>query len=179
MVRTNPPDLPLFFDERPSGIPTRASTRQAVGSAKRRWNSISTSGRRWDRSGWPSEKRAVSITLGGQRFVGLVLGGRQFDGNVGLLESGDLIVVGVLGIGFVLGAVDQVQMQAVGAFADDNAFFRQSDLGIGGVVRFGHEDALPDGRALRAFHVLHVKDVSWEIPRKKRVAEFRRKPASL
>ena len=40
MVSTKPPDLPLFFDDMPRGIPTNASTRQAVGNAKRRWNSI-------------------------------------------------------------------------------------------------------------------------------------------
>ena len=40
MVRTNPLDLPPFFDERPRGMPTRARTMQAVGSARRRWYSI-------------------------------------------------------------------------------------------------------------------------------------------
>ena len=40
MVSTNPPDLPLFFEDRPSGMPTSASTRQAVGSAKRLWNAM-------------------------------------------------------------------------------------------------------------------------------------------
>src|SRR6266700_7714859 len=40
IVRTKPADLPPFFAERPRGNPTRARTMQAVGSAKRRWNSI-------------------------------------------------------------------------------------------------------------------------------------------
>ena len=41
------------------------------------------------------------------------------------------------------GAVDQVQVQTVRAFADDDSFFRQRDLGIGGVGQVGHEYALP------------------------------------
>jgi hypothetical protein len=58
-----------------------------------------------------------------QRFIGLRFRRRQFNRNVGLLEGRNLIVIGVLGIGFVLRAVNQVQVQAVGAFAHDNAFF--------------------------------------------------------
>ena len=37
----NPVDLPPFFAERPSGMPTSASTRQAAGRAKRRCSSMS------------------------------------------------------------------------------------------------------------------------------------------
>src|SRR3954452_12848195 len=40
MVSTNPVDLPPFFDERPSGMPTSISTRHEVARANRRLNSI-------------------------------------------------------------------------------------------------------------------------------------------
>src|SRR5208282_6706992 len=42
---------------------------------------------------------------GGQRLVGLV-GGRQVERNVGLIEGGNLVVIHVVGVGFVCRAVD-------------------------------------------------------------------------
>ncbi len=55
-------------------------------------------------------------------------------------------------------AVDQVQVQAVLTFADDDAFLGQRYFRIGGVAQVGHEDALPQGRALSALHVLHIEN---------------------
>ena len=88
-----------------------------------------------------------------------VSGRRKLDRNVGLLESRDLVVGEILRIRFMFGAVDQVKMQAVGAFADDHAFLSQSDFGVGSVAEVGHEDIFPDGRSLRGFLVLNVEDV--------------------
>ena len=59
----------------------------------------------------------------GQRFFWLVFCGRQFDGNVGLLEGRDLIMIWIFGIGLVLRAVNQVKMETVGALADDDTLF--------------------------------------------------------
>ncbi len=56
------------------------------------------------------------------------------------------------------GTVDQVQVETILAFADDDAFFGERDAGIGGVSEVGHEDAFPQGRPLRILHVLHVED---------------------
>ncbi len=67
-------------------------------------------------------------------------------------------MAGVLGIGLVLGAVDQVQVQAVLTFADHDGFLGQGDFRIGGVAQVGHEDALPHGRALGALYVLYIEN---------------------
>ena len=88
----------------------------------------------------------------------LVLGRGQVDGNVSLLEGRDLIMIGLLGIGLVARAVNQMQVEAVFAFADHDAFFGQGHAWIGGIGDVGQEDALPHGGPLRAVHVLHVED---------------------
>ena len=97
-----------------------------------------------------------------QRFLRPVLGGRQFDRNVSLLEGGYLVVVGVARISLVLRTVYQMKMEAVGRFADDDTFFRQSDLWVSGVGEVGHEYIFPDGRSLRVFHVLNIQNVFGE-----------------
>ncbi len=96
--------------------------------------------------------------VGGKRLVGLVFGGREIQWDVGLLEGADLVVAGIFGIGFVLGSVDQVEVEAVLPFADHDGFPRERDLGVGGVAEVGHEDALPYGGALGVLHVLNVED---------------------
>ena len=44
-----------------------------------------------------------------------------------------------VGIGFVRGPIDQVQMQAILPFADEDAFVRQRDARIGGVGDVGQK----------------------------------------
>ena len=90
-------------------------------------------------------------------FVRLILGRGQFDRNVGLLKSGNLVVIGKFGIGFVSGTVDQMQVQAVLAFGNENSFMRQRNAWIGGIGDIRQKNALPDRRALRGVHVLHVE----------------------
>ena len=110
-----------------------------------------------DAAGLLPEGRGVHH-VGGKRFVGLVFAGGQIERDVGLLEGGDLVVTGVFGVGLVSGTVDQVQVQAVLAFADHDGFLGERDLGIGGIAQIGHEHALPHGGTLGALHVLHVED---------------------
>ena len=62
----------------------------------------------------------------------------------------------------MLGSVDQMQVQTVLSFADDDGFPGQRDLWVGGVGEVGHEDALPHGGALRGLHVLYVENVLGE-----------------
>jgi hypothetical protein len=64
----------------------------------------------------------------------------------------------VLGVGHVFGAVDQVQVQAVLTFADDDRFLGQGDRWVGGVAQVRHEDTLPNGCALGRLHVLHIEN---------------------
>src|ERR1019366_1393781 len=90
-------------------------------------------------------------------FFSLALGGRQFDGDVSLLEGGDLVVVGFLWIGFVGRTVFQVQVQAVLALGDEDAFAGQRDARIGGIRDVGEKHALPNRATLSAVHVLHVE----------------------
>ncbi len=59
-------------------------------------------------------------------------------------------------VGFVRGAIDQMQVQSVGTFTDDDAFPGQRDARIGGVGKIGHEDAFPYGGSLGILDVLHV-----------------------
>ena len=58
----------------------------------------------------------------------------NLDGNVGGLKSGDLVLVRILGIGFVRGTVGEVQVQSVGPLADQQTFARQADAGRGRVA---------------------------------------------
>src|ERR1700686_3059420 len=55
-----------------------------------------------------------------------------------------------------------MQVQTILTFADYDPFPGESDFGIGGVAKIGHEQALPHGRALSALHVLHVENFSGE-----------------
>ena len=68
-------------------------------------------------------------------------------------------MIGIFGIGFMLGTVDQMEVQAVGAFADDHAFLCQGDFRVGGLGEVGHEDVFPDGGPLGTFHILNVQNV--------------------
>ena len=95
-------------------------------------------------------------------FIGFVFGGRKFDGNIGLLESGNLVVVGQLGIGFVSGAVDQMEMQAILTLGYEDAFMRQRDAWIRGIGNIGEKDAFPDSGTLSSVHVLHVQHELWK-----------------
>ena len=95
--------------------------------------------------------------FGGERLIGFILGGGQVERDVGLLERGNLIMAGVFGVPGVLRTVDQVQVQAVLAFADHDAFFGQGNVWIGGVAEVRHEYALPKGCALGVLYVLHVE----------------------
>src|SRR5579871_1907868 len=63
----------------------------------------------------------------------------------------------MLGIGFMLGTVDEMKMQAVRALAHDDPFSRQSNAGIGGVGEVGHEDAFPECCSLGAFHIVYIQ----------------------
>ena len=67
-------------------------------------------------------------------------------------------MTGVFRVGLVSGTVDQVQVEAVLAFADDDALLGERDLGIGGVAEIGHEHALPHSGSLGALDVLHIED---------------------
>ncbi len=51
------------------------------------------------------------------------------DGDVSGLEGGDLVLIGILGIGFVSGTVGEMQVQSIGPLADELAFARQADAG--------------------------------------------------
>ena len=89
----------------------------------------------------------------------IVLGRGNLDRDVGGLESGDLVLVRILGIGsFVRGTVDEMQVQSVGPLADEHAFARQADAGRGGVRQIGEEDAFPQRSAGHGLDVLHVKN---------------------
>ena len=55
------------------------------------------------------------------------LSGRNLKRDVGSVESGNLILIGVLGIGFVRRAVGQMQVERVGPLADQQALARQRD----------------------------------------------------
>ncbi len=96
---------------------------------------------------------------GGNGLIGFAFGGRQIDGNIGLLKRRNLIMIRILGIGFVRGAVDEVQVQAIGAFADDDALLGKSNFRIAGVGNIRHENVFPQGSALRALHILHIQNV--------------------
>ena len=118
--------LPPFFDDRPSGIPTRARTRHEVGRARRRWNStryhraraagvscglrglqVSASG--W----WPryQSSRGAHFADRHQVLLGFV-GRRKRNRQVGLREGGDLVLIGVLGLHLLLRAVVEVHVDA-------------------------------------------------------------------
>jgi hypothetical protein len=66
-------------------------------------------------------------------------------------------VVGLREIGFVRGAVDQVQVQAVLSLGDEDAFVSQRDARIGGIGNVGEKHALPHRGALGCMHVLHIQ----------------------
>ena len=141
-------------------MPTNASTRQAVGKRKAlvECDEIPAGGNGID-AGRPFPQRAGVHYVGGKRFVGLVLGRGKIERDVGLLECGNLVVAGILGIGLMLRSIDHVQVQAVLTFADDDGFLGQRDLGVGGVAEIRHEHALPHGGALRSLHILDIENL--------------------
>ena len=72
-----------------------------------------------------------------------------------------------------------MQVQAILAFGDENAFMRQRDARIGGIGDIGEKHALPNCGSLRSVHVLHVEHDLWESLRRKLEAGLQKKPASL
>ncbi len=88
-------------------------------------------------------------------------------------------MVGELGIGLVRGAVDQVQVQAILALGDQNAFMRQRDARIGRIGNVGQKNAFPNRGALRRVHVLHVEHELGKAFIETRAAAPQKKPASL
>ena len=82
----------------------------------------------------------------------------NFNGNIRLLEAGDLIVIWRFGVGFVSGAVNQMQVQAGRTLADQDALFGLPDARRTRRTDVGEEHAFPDCGALTAFHVVHVKN---------------------
>src|SRR5580692_10562563 len=84
------------------------------------------------------------------------------NGDVGLLEGGNLVVTGNLGIDLVSRTVGQVQMQSLWPFADQNSLLCQGDSRGRRDAGIGDEDTLPDGCTLGSFHVLNVEHESGE-----------------
>src|SRR5215469_11292268 len=75
------------------------------------------------------ELKSWKLGDGGGFLVGLLVRGGELNGNVGLLEGGNLVVFGFPGIGFVSGAVAQVKVQRVGAFPDQDALLSEGNAG--------------------------------------------------
>ena len=90
--------------------------------------------------------------------VGLGHGNR----DIRLIESGDLIAIGNLGIDLMCRAIGQVQMECLRAFADQDSLAGKRDSRGRGHAGVGDEDPLPDGRALGRFDVLNVEHESGE-----------------
>ena len=82
----------------------------------------------------------------------------DLNGDVSGLESGDLVLVRILGIAFVSGTVGEMQVQRIGPLADEQALARQSDARRGRVRQIGEEHAFPERSARHGLDVLHVED---------------------
>ena len=91
-------------------------------------------------------------------FGRVAIGCGDVEGDVGALECGNLVVIHGSRIGFMGGAVGEVQAERVRSGADQQALTRQGNAGSGGIGEIGEEDALPDGCALCVHYVLHVQD---------------------
>ena len=74
----------------------------------------------------------------------------DLDGDVGGGEGGDVVLVGIVGRGLVLAAVEQMKTDGlgvggVGGSVDDDGLGGGGDVGGGGLGEVGEEDVLPDG----------------------------------
>ena len=82
----------------------------------------------------------------------------QDDRNVTLAESRNLVVIGRVAEDLMGGAIAQVQVQHLRAFADKNPFFRNSDLRPCRVTDVGQEHASPFGSFRPAVNIVDIKD---------------------
>jgi hypothetical protein len=103
-----------------------------------------------------SQQQIVAAEFGGGRRLPLIFG-RHLDGNVGGVECGDGVLLGILGIRLVLLPVDKMQVDVLRALADGHSLASHDNPGIGRVGDVGQKDVAPDGRARGSGGVLHIE----------------------
>ncbi len=99
--------------------------------------------------------------------VGVLLGA-GFDGDVGGGEGGDVVLVGIVGVGLMLAAVEEMEAEGLGVggvagSADDDGLVGGGDVGGGGLGEVGEEDMMPEGGSGGGTDVLDVEDVVLEV----------------
>ena len=87
----------------------------------------------------------------------------QRKGQVGLGEGGDVVLVGLIGDGFVLGSVAQPHDGVLISAIDDGGGLSGSDLGRSRVGEIGEEDLTPVRSARSGADILNVEDVILEV----------------